>query len=47
MEWGDGGNKRHFRIIVAVNVLANHQDTHNVIFIGTQLKPKHTVRFLE
>lgn len=40
MEWGDGGNKGYFRLIITVNMLANHQDTHNVIFTENSAKAK-------
>lgn len=40
MEWAGEGNKEYFRIIVTVNMLANHQDMNNVIFIENPAKAK-------
>lgn len=40
MEWAGEGNKEYFRIIVIVNLLANHQDKNNVIFIENPAKAK-------
>lgn len=40
MEWKGERSKRYFRIIVAVNVLANYQVMNNVIFTENPAKAK-------
>lgn len=40
-------SKGYFRIIVTVNVLANHQDRIMLFSLRIQLKPNSTVQFLE
>lgn len=40
MEWRGERRKGYFRIIVTVNVLANHQDMNNVIFIENPARAK-------